>query len=131
MISNVLFFLPCHSVQWFRCEDVTLKYFQCKKIPKEESLTAACPSLKKNPPECITVEKIESIQKCLQVDKLQNKKRYEFGGKEKQDIAKFASEHVHAITVRKFKKKFPTLTESTIRPWIRKFLKRKRKEGRK
>ena len=59
------------------------------------------------------------------------KKRYEFGGKEKQEIAKLASEHGHAAAVRKFKKKFPTLTESTIRPWIKKFKKRKRKEERK
>ena len=50
------------------------KYFQRKEIPKEESVTAACTSLKKNPPACITVEEIESVQKCLQVDNLQDKK---------------------------------------------------------
>ena len=49
------------------------KYFQRWEIPKEESVTAACESLEKNPPECITVEEIESVQ-CLQVDKLQNEK---------------------------------------------------------
>ena len=59
------------------------KYFQRKEIPKEESLSAACESLKENPPECITVEEIECVQKSLQVDKLQNKKRYVFGKKEK------------------------------------------------
>ena len=35
------------------------KYFQRKEIPKEESLTDACESFKKNPPECITAEEIE------------------------------------------------------------------------
>ena len=67
------------------------KYFQRNGIPKEESLTAACESLKENPPECFTAEEIESVQKSLQVDKLQNKKRYLFGEKEKQETAKFAS----------------------------------------
>ena len=46
------------------------KHFQCKEIPKEESLTVACESL--NPPECINVEEIESVKKSLQVDELQN-----------------------------------------------------------
>ena len=68
------------------------KYFERKKIPKEESLTAACESLKE----------------------IQNKKPYVFGEKGKQEFAKFTSEHGHAAAVRKFKKKFPTLTESTI-----------------
>ena len=50
------------------------KYFHRKEIPKEESLTPACESVKENPAECITVEEIESVQKSLKVDKLQNKK---------------------------------------------------------
>ena len=106
------------------------KYFQRKEIAKEESLTTACESLKENPPECITVEEIESVQKSLQVDKLQNKKSYVFREKEKQEIAKFASAHCHAAAIRKFKKMFPTLTESTIRPWVKRYkesLKEKRK----
>ena len=108
------------SVQWFRWADVALqvlfKYFQHMEIPWEESLTAAYESLKENPPECITVEEIETVQKILQVDKLQNKKGYVYGEKEKEKIAKFAWEHGHATTVGKFMKKFPTLTESTVRP---------------
>ena len=110
-----------------------LKYFQRKEIPKEESLIAACESLKENPPECITVEEIESVQKSLQVAKLQNKKGYVFGEKEKQEIAEFASEHGHVAAVKKFKKKFPTLTESTIRPWVKRCkenLKEKKKANR-
>ena len=106
------------------------KYFQRKEIPKEESLTAGFESFKENPLECITVEEIETVQKSLQVDKLQNKKRYVFGEKEKQKIAKIASQHGHAAAVKKFKKKFPTLTETTIRPWVKRYkenLKEKRK----
>ena len=53
---------------------------------KYQSLTVACESLKENPPECITVEEIESVQKSLQVDKLQNKKRYVFGEKESKKL---------------------------------------------
>ena len=60
------------------------KYFQRKEIPKKESPTAPCESLKENPPECITVEVIESVQKSLQVDELQNKRHYVFREKEKQ-----------------------------------------------
>ena len=105
MISNVLFFLLCDLLSDFVEKMSLFKYFQRKEIPKEESLTAAYESLKGNPPECITVEEIESVQKILQ-----NKKLYVFGEKEKQEIAKFEV----AAAVRKFKKKFPTLTESTI-----------------
>ena len=112
-------------------EKVSLfKYVQPEEIPKEEILPAACESLKENTPECITVEEIESVQKSLEVDKLQNKKRFVFGEKEKQEIAKFASEHGHAAAVRKFKKKLQTVTESTIRPWVKRYkenLKEKRK----
>ena len=57
-----------------------------------------------------------------------------FGEKEKQEIAKFTSEHGHAAAVRKSKKKFPTLTESTIRPLVKRYkenLKEKRKANKK
>ena len=53
-----------------------------------------------------------------------------FGEKEKQEIDKLASEHSHEAAVRKFKKRFPTLTESTIRPWIKRY-KENLKENRK
>ena len=104
------------------------KYFQRKKIPKEESLTAECESLKENPPECITVEEIESVQKSLQVDKLQNKKCYVFGETAKQEIANIGT--WPCSPVRKFKKNFSTLSKSTIRPWVKRYkenLKEKRK----
>ena len=55
-----------------------------------------------------------------------------FGEKEKQEIAKFASED--GTAVRKFKKKFPILTESTIRPWVKRYkenLKEKTKANKK
>ena len=58
--------------------------------------------------------KKSSVQNSLQVDKLQNKTRNEFGEKEKQEIVKLVSEHGHAATVTKFKEKFSTFTESTI-----------------
>ena len=57
-----------------------------------------------------------------------------FGEKEKQKVSKFASEHGHSAALRKFKKKFPTLTESTIRPWVKRYkenLKEKRKSNKK
>ena len=53
-----------------------------------------------------------------------------FGEKEKQEIAKIASEHGHEAAVRKFKKNSLTLTESTIQLWIKRYkenLKEKRK----
>ena len=53
-----------------------------------------------------------------------------FGEKEKEEIAKFASEHGHAAAVRKVKKKLQTVTKSTIRPWVKRYkenLKEKRK----
>ena len=66
----------------------------------------------------------------LQVHKLQNKTRNEFGEKEKQEIVKLVSEHGHTATVTKFKKKLSTLTESTIWPLVKRYkenLKEKRK----
>ena len=74
--------------------------------------------------------KKSSVQNSLQVDKLQNKTRNEFGEKEKQEIVKLVLEHGHAATVTKFKKKFSTLTESTISPLVKRYkenLKEKRK----
>ena len=100
------FWLFCFSYSVILLCDFAEKlftYFQCKEIPKEESLTAACESWKENPPECIIVEEFENVQKNLQVDKLQNKKHV-FGEKEKQEIAEFTSEQ------------FLNLTESTIWP---------------
>ena len=75
-------------------------------------------------------EEIESVQMSLQIDKPQNKKRYVFGEKEMQEIAKFALEPGHAATVKKLEKMFPTLTESTIRHWVKRY-KKKLKEKRK
>ena len=42
--------------------------------------------------------KKSSVQNSLQVDKLQNKTRNEFGEKEKQEIVKLVSEHGHAAS---------------------------------
>ena len=75
-------------------------------------------------------EEIVSVQMSLQIDKLQNKKRYVFGEKEMQEITKFALEPGHAATVKKSEKMFPTLTESTIRHWVKRY-KKKLKEKRK
>ena len=85
MISSVLFLWHCHAAQWFRWEDVTLQVLLTSGIPKEENLTPAWESLKEDPPECITVEEIESVKRSLQFHKLLNKKRFLFGEKEKQD----------------------------------------------
>ena len=55
-----------------------------------------------------------------------------YGEKEKQEIAKYAVEHGHAAAVRKFKKKFPSLNESTVRPWVKRYkenLKEKKKSN--
>ena len=61
---------------------------------------------------------------------INSKIKNEFGENEKQEIAKFSSEHGHAAAVRKFKKKFSTVTESAIQPWVKRYkknLKEKRK----
>ena len=41
--------------------------------------------------------------------------------KDNQEIAKYAAMCGATATVRKFKVKFPKLTESTIRPWVKKY----------
>ena len=55
-------FCFCFSYSVFLLSDFVEKmslfnYFICKEIPNEESLTAACTSLKENPPEYITLKK--------------------------------------------------------------------------
>lgn len=50
-----------------------------------------------------------SVQKNLQVGKTYNKKFYVFGEKENKEIAKFGSEHGHAGSVKKFRKKVSDL----------------------
>ena len=41
--------------------------------------------------------------------------------KDKREIAKYAAKCGETATVRKFKVKFQRLTESTIRPWVKKY----------
>ena len=47
------------------------------------------------------------------------KKRTVYPEKDKQEIAKYAAICGVTAAIRKFQPKFPHLTESTVRPWVK------------
>ena len=97
-----------------------LNYFQRQKNSKDgKKLSEVCESLTVNLPENITVKEVQSVQNTLNVTV--NKKRSAYGEKEKQEIAKYALTHGNAAAVRKFRKSYPNLNESTVRPWVKRY----------
>ena len=83
------------------------KYFQRMEIPKEESLTVSCESL--------NLRKIDQYASLL--EKLKVFKRFYYVDKcvwRKKKARKLKLLNLHQNKYRKFKKKFLSLTESTI-----------------
>ena len=95
------------------------QYFK-RQDPKETEPSRACEAIIDKRPECISEKEII----CIQEDSKLCSKTEEcvvYREKDKQEIAKYAAMCGATATVRKFKVKFPRLTESTIRPWVKKY----------
>ena len=92
------------------------QYFK-RQDPKETEASRAYESIIDKHSECISEKEIICIQEDLKLcSKI--KERVVYQEKDKQEIAKYAAMCGATATVRKFKVKFPRLTESMIRPCV-------------
>ena len=87
---------------------------------KETEPSGAYESIIDKHPECISEKEIICIQEDLKRCS-KTKERVVYQEKDKQEIAKYAAMCGATPAVRKFKVKFPRLTESTIRSWVKKY----------
>ena len=96
-----------------------LKYF--KKSEKASALDPCnvCESMKNNLPNNITANELKKAQESLKVAREEKKKRTFYAEKDKQEIAKYAAICGVTGAIRKFQPKFPNLTKSTVRPWVK------------
>ena len=89
--------------------------------------------MKNNLPDNVTTKDLEKVQESLKITTCEGKKkRVVYGGKDKQEIAKYAAVCGVTAAIRKFKQKFPNLNESTVRPWVKshkKFIREQKKQG--
>ena len=80
--------------------------------------------MKSNLPSNISSNELEKIHESLMV--IQGggkKKRTVYAEKDKQEIAKYAGVCGATAAIRKFQQRFPHLTESTVRPWVKSYKK--------
>ena len=63
--------------------------------------------------------KLEKVEESLKVALQEKKKQTVFAKGDKQEIEKQAAICGVTVAIRKFQPKFPNLTESTRRPWVK------------
>ena len=69
----------------------------------------------------ITRKEYDSIKDTLDLHPETKKRRVTYKEEEKVKVAKYARSHGVTNTIRFFKKEFPNLTESSVRPWVSKY----------
>ena len=80
--------------------------------------------MESNLPSNISANELEKIHESLKVVQGGGKKkRMVYAEKDKQEIAKYAAVCGATAAVRKFQQRFPHLTESTVRPWVKSYKK--------
>lgn len=62
---------------------------------------------------------LKRVQESLEVAQAGSKKRTTYVEKDKLEITKYAATRGASAGIRKFRQKFPNLTESTIRSWVK------------
>ena len=107
-----------------------LNYF--KKAGTNTKLSNACDSMKNDNslPTNISADELEKVKESLKVVEGLKCNRITYSEKDKQEVAKYAIMSGAAASIRKFRQKFPHLTESTVHPWVKsykKFLKEQKK----
>ena len=63
----------------------------------------------------------DSIKDTLDLHPETNKRRVMYKEEEKMKAGKYVCSHGVTNTIRFFKKEFPNLTESNVRPWVNKY----------
>ena len=77
--------------------------------------------MKENLPENITQRAMECTQSNLEQVDTKKKRRFVYKEKGKQGDKKYAAQCDATAAIRKFKHKFPSLYEITLRPWLKKY----------
>ena len=72
-------------------------------------------------PESITQREMACIQINVQQANTTKKKRFVYEEKDKQDVAKYAAQCCTTAAITKFKHRFPSLNESNVRVWLKKY----------
>ena len=69
----------------------------------------------------ISGKEYDSIKDTLDLHPETKKRRVMYKEEEKMKVVKYACSHGVTNAIRFFKKEFPNLTESTVRPWVNKY----------
>ena len=96
-----------------------LDYFQ--KTYTNSKLKDVCETMKNdsNLPANISADELLKVQESLNVVTGQKSKRVTYSEDDKQEVTKYALLCGASAAVRHFRKKYPHLTESTVRPWVK------------
>ena len=99
-----------------------LNYF--KKAGTNSKLSNACDSMKNDNslPTNISADELEKVKESSKVVERLKYKRTTYSEKNKQ-VAKYTIMSGATASIRKFCQKFPHLTESTVRPWVKSYKK--------
>ena len=101
-----------------------LKYFGKSEKSSTSNLSDVFESMKSNSPSNISANDLEKIHDSLKVVQGGGKKRQTvYTEKDKQEIAKYAAVCGATAAIKKFQQRFPHLTESTVRPWVKSYKK--------
>ena len=76
-----------------------------------------------NLPANISADELLKVQESLNVVTGQKSKRVTYSEDDKQEVTKYALLCGASAAVRHFRKKYPHLTESTVRPWVKRYQK--------
>ena len=96
----------------------------CRYNSSTSNLSDVCESMKSNFPSNISANELEKIHESLTVVQGGGKKkRTVYAEKDKQEIAKYAAVCGATAAIRKFQQRFPLLTESPVRPWVKSYKK--------
>ena len=100
-----------------------LNYF--KKAGTNSKLSNACDSMKNDNslPTNISADELEKVKESLKVVEGLKYKQTTYSEKDKQEVAKYAIMSGATASIRKFRQKFPHLTESTVHPWVKSYKK--------
>ena len=69
----------------------------------------------------ISGKEYDSIKDTLDLHPETKKRRVMYKEEEKMTVVKYVCSHGVTNEIRFFKKEFPNLTESTVRPWVNKY----------
>ena len=100
-----------------------LKYFKKSENSSNVCPSNVCESMKNNLPTNISACELEKVHESLRVVQGWKRKRTVYSEKDKQEISKYAALSGATAAIRKFHQKFPHLTESTVRPWVKSYKK--------